>query len=492
MIKKIILKNFQLFKDQTIDLDRINLITGLNYDSLDEEGVYSGNGSGKTTILSAILFGLFGEVTDIKLSELLRNGTKEASVNLQFSVGKDNYRIIRKIPNSLQLFKGEEEIKFNTTSFCQMHIQSLLETNFQHYRTYNLIDNHKGINLLDLGNITLRKSLMQFCDEQFSEIRKSLLAKKLERENYNVDKRLYTFALSDRRIDILNKGLDDIKESYTTFEKDRNIQQGITNKIKTEIQTRERIISNRRYELQEAQKSGVCPILKTKCLQITKQITPEQQSKINLEITTQEEEIKVYKLQLDNEVDALEYYDSTLNKLQIEEQKARQCLMKMKEALKFSSYKYTRQDVLLYEEAIKTLDSFSAHFIKEWLENLSIIINSLLKGLNLSVEFSVEKDFIKLRNNGQELSYSQISGGQRKFLGVIFKLGILLQEGVNSGVLLFDEGLGEMDFVNLYKLIDVLKGLNFQSIIIYQNCPKEIKDVNYLNVERKDGISHVN
>jgi DNA repair exonuclease SbcCD ATPase subunit len=164
----------------------------------------------------------------------------------------------------------------------------------------------------------------------------------------------------------------------------------------------------------------------------------------------------------------------------------------MKEALKFSSYKYTRQDVLLYEEAIKTLDSFSAHFIKEWLENLSIIINSLLKGLNLSVEFSVEKDFIKLRNNGQELSYSQISGGQRKFLGVIFKLGILLQEGVNSGVLLFDEGLGEMDFVNLYKLIDVLKGLNFQSIIIYQNCPKEIKDVNYLNVERKDGISHVN
>jgi hypothetical protein len=112
-----------------------------------------------------------------------------------------------------------------------------------------------------------------------------------------------------------------------------------------------------------------------------------------------------------------------------------------------------------------------------------------LKGLNLSVEFSVEKDFIKINNAGQILNYNQLSSGQKKFLGTVFKVGILLQEGITSGILLFDEGLGDIDQVNFYKLIEILKGLNFQCVIIYQNIDKSIKDVNYINVKRKEGIS---
>jgi DNA repair exonuclease SbcCD ATPase subunit len=106
------------------------------------------------------------------------------------------------------------------------------------------------------------------------------------------------------------------------------------------------------------------------------------------------------------------------------------------------------------------------------------------------VEFSVDKDFIRIYDNGQLLNYSQISGGQKKFLGVIFKLGILLQQGINSGIILFDEGLSEMDVINLYKLIDILHNLsNFQCIIIYQNCPKDLQDAAYINIERKNGES---
>ena len=157
----------------------------------------------------------------------------------------------------------------------------------------------------------------------------------------------------------------------------------------------------------------------------------------------------------------------------------------------YAAYKYTKEDVQLYADSVKILDSFSSYYITEWLSNLQIIINDLLKGLNLSVEFSVEKDFIRINNAGQELNYSQLSSGQKKFLGTIFKIGILLQEGINEGILLFDEGLGDIDQINFYKLIEILKGLNFQCVIIYQNVDKSIIDVNFINVERKEGISTI-
>ena len=93
IINKLVLKNFQLFKDQTIILDRINLITGVNLDDI----ASSGNGSEKTTILNAILFGLWGEVTDINLAELIRIGEKEAEIKIELEHNNKNYTIIRKI-----------------------------------------------------------------------------------------------------------------------------------------------------------------------------------------------------------------------------------------------------------------------------------------------------------------------------------------------------------------------------------------------------------
>lgn len=211
----------------------------------------------------------------------------------------------------------------------------------------------------------------------------------------------------------------------------------------------------------------------------------------NKEIELLEQEIIVLKESLVIEQDYLNEIDKQNKLISDKKQKTESCIMKLKEAQKFLAFKYTLKDVQLYTDSVKVLDSFSAYHITDWMNNLSFILNDLLKGLNLSIEFSIEKDFIKINNNGQELYYSQLSSGQKKFLGVIFKIGILLQEGVNSGILMFDEGLGDIDLINFYKLIDILKGLNFQCQLIYQNVDKSIPDVNYINIVRKDGESNV-
>ena len=486
MIKSIKLNNFELFKSAEISPEKINVISGINLDDTQS----SSNGSGKTTLAkNAITFCLYGDVAGINLKDLIRIGEKELYAEIQLVVGKDTITCIRKQPTDLKILVNGNELMGNTTTIKQQFINEHFG-DYEFFKKFRMIDS-KGINLLDLGITSLRKELMNFVDDMFTGIRKNLLNKKLERETYNIDKRYYKFSLSENRIRILNAGLDDIKKNYSEFEKDGEIQNGVANKLKSEIQTRERLINNRKYEIQEAQKSGICPILKTKCTQITKQITPSQELAINNEIAGWVKEIAELKLQLNSELEALEYYSCTLDRLQSEEQKARECLLKLKEAFKFKDYKYTAKDVLMYSESVKILDSFAGYFINQWLKQLAVIINSLLKNVSMQVEFNAEKDFIRIKNGENELKFEQLSSGQKTFLSSIFKIAILLHRGENEGVIICDEGLSAMDEINFLKFVEICKTLPFQFFIIFHGLKTEIEDIKKIKIVRESGLSKI-
>jgi len=489
-INKIILNNFGLFKDQEINLDQTNLITGTNLDTLENDKSFSSNGSGKSTIISAILFSLFGESTNVNLKDLIRLNAKECSVELYCSLNNEHLKIIRKIPASLQIFLNDNLVQFNTQTIAQNYINELIGTDLNKFRTYNIIDNAKGINLLDLGITSLRKALMEFVNEQFLKIRQSLLSQKLERETYNVNKKLYTFYLSTKRQSILESGLIQLNEQLQMARKDLEDEANILSNFKSDISSREKIIFYKEAEAKKA-KEGICPILKQTCDRIGSKMTEEAKLNSQKEITQAQEEIVEIKTMLKAEEEAYNYFKSIVDSLDTKIRKTKEFMMKLKEAQKFSAYKYTIKDVQLYADSIKVLDSFSGYYITQWLETLAIIINDLLKPLNISIEFTSDRDFLSVNNAGQILKYEMLSSGQKKFLGTIFKIGILLQEGINEGILIFDEGLGDIDAINLTKLIDILKSLNFQTLLIYQNIDKSITDVNYINIERKNNESRI-
>jgi len=484
VIQKIKLHNFQLFKDEEINLDKINLISGINKDDFES----SSNGSGKSTIAkNAITFCLFGDVPNIKLVDLIHIGAKECSVEIEIQKGTDIIRIIRKIPTDLTIFLNDKEVAGNTLSVKQNFINDQLG-DYNSFKKFRMVDLN-GINILDLGIISLRKELMNFTDDLFTNIRKSLLNKKLERENFNQDKRLYKFYLSEKRLKILEDGIP----GRALIEMERieiNNQRGVVNNIKSEIQTKERLIYNRKKELENAQKSGICPILKKECAEITKEISHEQRGKINAEIKIWEIEIDNFKESLINEQDYLNSLESAQQNQIIKKQKAEACIMKLQEAFKFKEYKYTAKDVELYNEAVKCIDNFAAHYINEWLLNLGVIINDLLKNMDLYVEFHIDKDFMKIKNGEKELKFEQLSGGQKCFLSAIFKLAILLHQGENEGIILCDEGLSSMDVVNFKKFIEICKNLPFQFNIIFHGSP-ELEEINKINIIRENGVSRI-
>jgi len=487
LIKSIKVSNFQLFKSTSINLDKVNIISGLNLDNPNN----SGNGSGKSTIvLRAILFALYGHVEEgLTLKDLIRFNEKEACVEIEIEKDNKIYKIIRKIPSELRVYSDDNEIQANTSTIKQKFIDEVFgDVNF--FRSYRCVDIKNGINILDMGIVSVRKTLMGFIEGIFSEIRTRLLAQKVERERYSIDKKLYKHYLSEKRLVILNGALDIIKRDYERFEKDKDIQQGIISQIKSEISSREKFIYNRKRELEEAQKSGICPILKTKCVQITKQITPEQKEKMSHEIEQLYQEIEQYKQQLESEQESIGYYDDTLEMLRRKERIALNWLSNLKSAYQFKDYKYTKADIVIYDEAIKVLDTFAGEYIKEWLGSLSIILNNLLNKLNIRVEFTADKSFLLVEDNNQILKFDQLSQGQKCFLNVVFKLAILLQQE-KSGIILMDDGLGSIDFINLTNLITICQTLPFQIIAIYQNYINEIEDVKQINIIRKNNESTI-
>jgi len=486
IIKILKITNLQLIKSATVDFDKINIISGINKDNPNE----SGNGSGKSTfVLRAILFVLYGYVEEgLKLSDLIRFGEKETIVEGEIEKDSKIYKIIRKIPSELYIYEDNVEVQLNTLTLKQKFIDELFgDVNF--FRQYRCVDLKNGINVLDLGIVSLRKTLMGFIENIFTEIRNRLLVQKVERERYSIDKKLCKHYLSTKRRTILENGINRL----IMEKKDLQIQvretQNSFNKIIGEVNSKKRIIDYKKNETIKA-KEGICPILKTKCEKVSKSLN-DKDSQINLSLNYEIEhlnyEIEQLNQSTEGDKDYLTHLENQINELDFRIEKTKRKAIRLESAFQFKDYHWTKTDIIIYDEAIKILDSFAGEYIRKWLDSLSIILNNLLNKLNIRIEFSADKDFIKVFDNEQTLKYDQLSTGQRCFLSTVFKLAILLQQN-KTGLILLDDGLNNLDQINFTNLIEIIKTLPFQAICVYQNS-EEIEGTKHFEIIRAKGVS---
>ena len=80
-IQKIHLRNVKSYADETLSFkEGINIIGGAN-------------GSGKTTIIGAIGYGLFGRKPDYTFGEFVRRGAKGGGIGILFGGDCGSYRV---------------------------------------------------------------------------------------------------------------------------------------------------------------------------------------------------------------------------------------------------------------------------------------------------------------------------------------------------------------------------------------------------------------
>ena len=114
---------------QAVDFDRddLTLVLGQN---LDLGGDGSRNGTGKTTIINALSYALYGQaLTNIRRDNLVnKTNGKNMLCSLDFSINDINYRIERgRKPNILKLYVNEQEQELDESQGDSRETQSYIE-----------------------------------------------------------------------------------------------------------------------------------------------------------------------------------------------------------------------------------------------------------------------------------------------------------------------------------------------------------------------------
>ena len=479
IVKRINIKHFKLFREEDIEPKGLNVFLGDNKDN------GSSNASGKSTLaLEPLMFVLYGYTTS-KLKDTVSIGAEECSVEVLIEKLGIKYKIIRTIPSKLTIIINGEEQLFVTLTLAQKYINTTFG-DVEFFKKFRTLDMQNGINLLDLGNTSLKNLLMSFMQEYFNKIRKSLQDKKQHMNMHHIrnKKSKHIHYYSKKRLQIINNKLNLLKEELLT---PREHPENEAREVYGEFKTNESAIKDLTQQLDEFNLS-ICPTCKRSMPKMVN----------DFHIRQVKEEIDIAKdrnIELNNYLKILnkgiqqrkDWIDGIHNKIY----KAGQLKQNLETAEILKDYKYTDKDIALYNDGIKVLDNFSAMYIEQWLNNLGVIINSLLKEINMSITFNSTKEFMTIQDGSESIKYNQLSTGQKRFLNIIFKLSILMQKNLD-GIIVIDEGIDALDITNLKRLLTVFESLPFQVFLISQHKDiTSLQDVKYFHILRENNQARV-
>ena len=161
-IQRVRFKNFYSFgaKWQEITLSEgINLVVGYDRDTARR------NGSGKSSLIDAIVFGLFGKTTkkNVTLPRVINwKNKKQCEVHVDFMVGDTSYRIERGMkPNYLKLFKNdvEQDQLSNKTDYQDEIEESVLGIDYDTFMALIYCNPNTQVSIFSTGKAEKRALL---------------------------------------------------------------------------------------------------------------------------------------------------------------------------------------------------------------------------------------------------------------------------------------------------------------------------------------------
>lgn len=233
--KRLAVQNFLSIGNDTIELNfqkGLNLITGQNIDNPERK-----NAVGKSALMSAYFFAIFGEtIGKIKNEFIVNNVTKgKGRIELEFDVespsGTQSYKIIRQVkPSKVELWRGSEDITRDSIANTNKYICDLLGTN-------PII--HKSCDIMTLSDTTpfMLKSAAEkrkFIEDIFGIEIFGLMLKDLKKQ------------ISENKNDmnVSSAVLDELNTSISAY--NSQLEQ-----IKRQIAERDAVLAARKGELQD-------------------------------------------------------------------------------------------------------------------------------------------------------------------------------------------------------------------------------------------------
>ena len=208
VFEKVRWKNFlstgNVFSEIDLQRSRTNLIVGHN-------------GSGKSTILDALTFSLFGKpFRKISKSMLINSvNEKDTMVEIEFSIGKNNYHVIRGIkPNKFVIYcNGQPWDEDAKTVDQQKNLeQNVLKMNFKSFTQIVVLGSSTFVPFMRLPGQQRREIIEDILDIQVFSVMNSRLKDKIRENNEEIKDLDYQLHLLDEKIELQKKYMLELKK----------------------------------------------------------------------------------------------------------------------------------------------------------------------------------------------------------------------------------------------------------------------------------------
>ncbi len=176
------------------------------------------NGSGKSTILDALCFGLFGKpFRPINKAQLVNSiNTSGLVVEVEFTIGSRNYKVVRGIkPNVFEIYNNDQPMnqEASVRDYQKILEQQILKLNYRSFTQVVILGSSTFIPFMQLKARHRREVVEEILDIQIFSLMNMLLKQKLkdlQEELRAIDNR---YELNVEKISLQENYIDDLKKN---------------------------------------------------------------------------------------------------------------------------------------------------------------------------------------------------------------------------------------------------------------------------------------
>lgn len=533
-ILQIKVKNFLSYKDALLNLpaDGLYLFVGVK-------------GSGKSTLVSdAPRYAFYGIARSTGAGDnLIHNQEKEMGVGIKFEQNNEIYTVVRKRERNkkthLKIYKGKEEIKFNTLKDGQILIERIIGTDYDTFIASACFEQGKYDNfskltpreskalVMDILQLDVYSKYHEQCKTNINKLELAISEIRKDIEFLKMEERRIKSMIEHKdkikeRLDVLSQKLLSAQETLINAEKKYDVATKKLNKNKQEItslRTTIDILRKRLYKLENSK--DVCPLCKG---QLSNERKLEEINKIKNKISENEELVKELKKKqisdepFKNNVIEMRHEKESVSAERVKFEEQYNMIKEIKNNLeqnrkqindnrsKFEKYK---NDLAIYQKLENAFgkDGIPSYIIENIIPEFEQIANKIITQLTddaVHVLINTQKDLksgkiaetleILIDDNHGVKPYLNYSGGE-KFLidfGLRIALSVILSRRSKSKIqtLILDEGFGSLDEASRYPLASsifkISKEYDFKKILVITHAEHVKEHFNNVIKIKKD------
>ena len=178
--------------------------------------IIGNNGSGKSTMLDALSFGLFGKpYRNINKPQLINTvNSKDCVVEVEFSIGPNTFKVVRGIkPNIFEIWKNDE--LFNESShskeFQKMLEQNILKLNHKSFHQIVVLGSSSFVPFMQLAAHQRREVIEDLLDINVFSKMNVLVKEEIANIKNKISDKSHDLDLVRTKIDVQRKYISDIK-----------------------------------------------------------------------------------------------------------------------------------------------------------------------------------------------------------------------------------------------------------------------------------------